>query len=88
MKKIDSELIKKICLEAEIYARELIKSKIGKGSSTDYSLIISFDEDTKEISVDVEIAIPKRFKINVQSIADYIAEEVIRFIEKKIRSSI
>lgn len=82
--RISIEKAESICVKAEMYARELLESKLGKGSLSDFFIIISYNHDLQSFEVDIEVIVPKAFNIDVRRIIDDTMNKVFIEIDRMV----
>jgi len=82
--KMNSEKAENICMKAEAYARELLEEKLGRGSLSDFFILISYDPNQETFEVDIEASVPKAFNINLQQLIDDVITEVFKEIDKMV----
>jgi len=78
------EKAENICIKAETYARELLEEKLGRGALSDFIILISCDPNQELFEVDIEVAVPKVFNINLQQLIDDVITEVFKEIDKMV----
>ncbi len=82
--RINPEKAENICIKAEMYARELLETKLGKGPLSDFFILISYNPELESFEVDIEATAPKVFNINIQKIVKNVVEQVFTEIDKMV----
>ena len=81
------EYINKVCEEAARYGERLIKERLSLSHLGDYNIVVTHDPDKKTITVDIEITVSRRLGFDVKKVVEMIADEVIRYVDEKIKDS-
>lgn len=82
--KMNAKKAENICIKAEEYARGLLEEKLGRGSLSDFFILISYDPNQEAFEVDIEASVPKAFNINLQQLIDGVITEVFKEIDKMV----